>query len=200
MAISTKPPTGKRTVNPSDTSEVFPPSILQDAKSRPERARAYEEKTAVILSFLTRICAGNESTVADAAAFIELGPSFASKMGDLAHHDARVRKGIDLITQGSDNPYLALALASLPLLSQIVRNHETEAAKPITIRIPFTKRRFSPKIRIRLKTPFFRSLTSTPSKLIDKVFGNPEIKASLIANGIDVALPGYREAGNGHRS
>lgn len=198
MAISTKPPAASRSrVKETPNPEPFKPSIVQDAQSRSERARAYEDKVAGILNLAMRMCAGNEGTVSDAAAFIEHGPGFASKLGDLAAHDARIRKGIDFITTGTDNPYAAVVLAALPLISQIIRNHETETAKPLEVRIPFTKRTFRPKIKIRLNIAFLRGMTTTPAQLVRNVFGRPDVKAALITSGIDVALPEYRNLSNG---
>lgn len=193
MALDTKPPgTRARSPRPTDIPQVHKPSIVADKQSRSERARSYEEKTAGLLNLFMKMTAANESTVSDAAAIIEHGPALASKMGDLAAHDQRVRHGIDIITSGTENPYAAVVMAALPLLSQIIRNHETETAKPVEIRIPFTKRTFKPKFKVRLNIPVLRALTSAPQKLIERVFGDPDNKAALINAGIDVALPEYR--------
>lgn len=195
MALDTKPPgTRTRGPRPTDIPQLHKPSIVADKQSRSERARAYEEKTAGLLNIFLKMTAANEGTVSDAAAIIEHGPALASKIGDLAHHDARVRHGIDIITSGTENPYAAVVMAALPLLSQIMRNHETETAKPIEIRIPFTKRTFKPKFKVRLNVPILRALTVGPRQLIERVFGDPAHKAALINAGIDVALPEYRDA------
>ena len=205
MALSTKPPEreGTRVRRPSPTdlpTNLHRPSIVADKPSRSERARAYEEKVAGILNLAMRVCAVNEGTVSDAAAFIEHGPALASKLGDLAAHDQRVRHGIDIITSGTDNPYAAVIVAALPLVSQLVRNHEMDSAKPFEIKIPFTKRTFKPKIKIRLNAPVLRALTTAPGKLIERVFGDPDNRAALITQGIDVALPEYRNASERHAS
>lgn len=193
MALDTKPPgTRSRSPRPTDIPQLHKPSIVADKQSRSERARAYEEKVAGLLNLFMKMTAANEGTVSDAAAIIEHGPALASKMGDLAAHDQRVRHGIDIITSGTENPYAAVALAALPLLSQIIRNHETETAKPVEIRIPFTRRSFRPKIKIHLNIPVLRALTDAPRQLIERVFGDANNKAGLINAGIDVALPEYR--------
>src|SRR5882757_3557955 len=140
MALDTKPPgTRTRGPRPTDIPNLSAQSILVDKKSRSEKAIAYDEKVQGVLNLVMRMCAANESTVADAATFIEHGETFASKMGDLAAHDKRVAHGIDIITSGTENPYAAVVLAALPIVAQIIRNHETETAKPFEIRIPFTK-------------------------------------------------------------
>lgn len=198
MVIQTKPPVkGKG----GDASSTFSrTSILENKKPRSAKAEEYEKKVTGIVGFAMRMCAGNPKTVADAAALIEHGEAFAAKMGDLAAHDKRVQNGIDVIASGSDNPYIAVALATLPLISQIIRNHETETANPIQVKIPFIKRIFRPRIRVRLNVPVLRALTEHPVSYIRRIFGDPAIKAALISNGIDVALPEYQDTGNGHAS
>lgn len=201
MAISSKPQTRRLSPPPGPAFSAQPPTIVQDADNRPERAKAYEEKTAGLLNFLMRACAANEGSVADAAAFIEHGPGIASKAGDLAHKDVRVRKAIDFLSQGTDNPYVALGLSVVPLLMQVIRNHESEATRPIQVRIPLTKKTFTPRVRIRLRNGLLRSMTSAPRSLIQKVFGDPAIKAALISTGVDVALPEYQTvSSNGNDS
>lgn len=193
MAIDTRPPSERiRGPRPTDIPNISPKSILSAKKSRSEKAIAYDEKVQGVLSVIMKICAGNESTVPDAATFLEHGEAFASKMGDLAAHDKRVAHGIDLITTGTDNPYAAAVLAALPIVSQLIRNRETDEAKPFEIRIPFTKRTFKPKIKIRLNIPVMRALTVHPRVLVQNVFGRPDIRQALIENGVEVALPEYQ--------
>lgn len=196
--LSTRPPasSGRSSKTKDSDTEVFKPSIVQDAESRSPRAREYEEKTKGILNLVMRALAGNETTVPDAAVFIEHGPAFASKAGDLAAHDRRVSKAIDFIATGTDNPYGALVVAALPILAQVIRNHESDSAKPFTIRIPFTKKTFTPKIKIKLNTPLIRAMTVHPMSLVKKVFGDPDLKKALIENGVDVALPEYQNVGS----
>ena len=197
MALDTKPP-GTRTRRPQPTDiPAFVPSfstqsIIGEKKSRSEKARAYDEKVQGVLSLAMRIFASNENTVADAAVFIEHGEAFASKMGDLAAHDKRVAHGIDLITTGTENPYAAVVVAALPMIAQFIRNHETETAKPFEIRIPFTKRTFKPKIKVRLNIAFMRALTVQPGQFIRNVFGREDVRAALIESGVEVALPEYK--------
>jgi hypothetical protein len=194
MALDTRPPgTRTRGPRPTDIPDFSPQSILGEKKSRSEKARAYDEKAQNVLSLLMRMCAANEGTVADAAAFIEHGESLASKIGDLAAHDKRVAHGIDLITSGTENPYAAVAIAALPLVAQIIRNHETETAKPFEVRIPFTKKTFRPKIKIRLNIAFMRALTVHPRQMIQNVFGREDVREALIKSGVDVALPEYKD-------
>jgi hypothetical protein len=199
MALDTKPPGARpRSVRPTDIPDFSTQSILGQKKSRSEKARAYDEKVQGVLSLAMRMLATNENTVADAAVFIEHGTAFASKMGDLAAHDKRVAHGIDLITTGTENPYAAVVVAALPMIAQIIRNHETETAKPFEIRIPFTKRTFKPKIKIRLNIAFMRALTVHPRQMIHSVFSREDIRAGLISSGVEVALPEYRDVNARH--
>jgi hypothetical protein len=199
MALDTKPPgTRTRAPRPTDIPNFSAQSILGEKKSRSEKARAYDEKVQGVLALVMKMCAANENTVADAATFIEHGEAFASKMGDLAAHDKRVAHGIDLITSGTENPYAAVVLAALPIVAQIIRNHETETAKPFEIRIPFTKRTFKPKIKIRLNIAFMRALTVHPRQMIHSVFGREDIRTALISSGVEVALPEYKDVNARH--
>lgn len=190
MVSPTRSKTPPRRSEPA--TPTFTPPTLVEAKDRSPKAEEYEEKAAGFLNYLMQSLASNEGTVADSAAFILHGPGFASKAGDLAAHDPRVAKAIDFISSGTDNPYAALAIASLPLVMQIIRNHESETARPLEVRVPFTKRTFKPRIRIRLKNRFLRSLTQAPGQLIERIFHNEEIAKQLMAQGVDVALPAYR--------
>ena len=173
------------------------PSSVAAAPERTRRAEEYERKITDVLSQIMRMCAANEGTVADAATLIQHGPAFASKAGDLADQDDRVRKAVDMITSGTENPYIALGLATLPILAQVMRNHETgDVAKRVHIRIPFTKRSFKLPFKLRLSNPFVRSLTVPPEHITMATFGNPEIRTALAQQGIDLAWNGAPE-GNG---
>jgi hypothetical protein len=194
MALDTRrPDTRTRGPRPTDIPDLSAQSILGSKKSRSEKAHAYEEKVESVLSLVMRMLAGSEATVSDAAVFIEHGEALSEKMGDLAAHDKRVAHGIDLITSGTENPYAAVVLAALPIISQLIRNHETDTAKPFEIRIPFTKRTFKPRIRIRLNIAFMRALTIPPRQLIQNVFGREDVRKALIESGVEVALPEYRD-------
>jgi len=55
------------------------------------------------------------ATVADGAAMLYYVPNIAKKFGDLADVDDNIRKGIDFLTGGVENPYAAAIAATLPL-------------------------------------------------------------------------------------
>jgi hypothetical protein len=176
------------------------PSFVE-TKERGRTAKQYEKKIKTVLNTIFRQAVAHEAAVPDAAAILMYGPDFSEKWGDLAEADKRVRKGIDTILDGAENPYLAAALATAPLLLQVYRNHEEalspkgaiEAVKrtraqakqrePKRWRIPFTKRYV--EFRFRLSVPAVRNMTNDPTELANHVFGNPEIIMALKKAGIE---------------
>jgi len=180
-----------------DNRKPARPGIITAEKKRPKTAQDYEAKIASALHTAMKSTAESEATVADAAAIIRYGPKLAEKAGDLANHDPRVRKAIDLIT-APDNPYLAMAMAAIPLVVQIARNHETKADTEVSsreLRIPFLKskknpegRKFRLRFGIRVRNKWLRSMTEDPRILARDVFSDPEIKKALEDRDIRVAL------------
>lgn len=180
------------------------PGFVEPSR-RPPRAKQYQRKAQRFLNVLMRSAAQHESTVPDAAAIIMYGPDFCEKLGDLANHDARVRRGVDFIMEGAENPYLAFAIAALPMAAQVYRNHQQEMAPRAIvesvkrgraaakdqpgrkIRIPFTKRTIS--VRFRIHFPSVENFSNEPQALTDYVFGDEKIKAALQRAGIEVAHP-----------
>lgn len=159
-------------------------------------AREYEKKTAAMLNAAMRGTAGNPQTVADAAAIIVYGPSFAAAAGELAEADERARKMIDMIATPS-NPWIMLLMAGIPLASQLYRNHETDVVKPVRkitkdIKIPLTKGKvIHLRIPLRFALPkHFRNQTIPAEVLTESVFSNPDVAKALRKRGIDVAWPG----------
>jgi len=178
------------TKQPQFKIEDIPENPLTDAPQRTKRAKEYEARVTGLLQMGMAACVENPSTVADAAAIIEHGPVIASKMGDLADHDERVRKAVDFITSGTENPYLSVAIATLPLVAQILRNHESDVTKNVEFKIPFTKKTVRMPFKIKLKNPFLRGITKEPEVLSQKVYGQPELMAALRSQGLNVAWNG----------
>jgi hypothetical protein len=160
--------------------------------NRTARAKTYETKVTVLLNTAMRATAGSKVTVQDAAALIVHGDVIASKVGDLADVDPRVRRAVDFITSGTENPYAALVAATVPLIAQLIRNHETESTVRVGVRIPFTKRTVRIPFKFALKNKLLRSFTSAPKDLTSSVFDNPKIREALISNRVEVAYPGYQ--------
>jgi hypothetical protein len=170
-------------------SKTAKDTIVRAEKKRPQTAVDYEDKVKSFLHTVLKSTADSESTVPDAAAIIKYGPDFAEKTGDLAEHDPRVRKAIDLIT-APDNPYFAFIMAAAPLAIQIIRNHESDnQVESRELKVPFLKRKFRLRFRLRLKNKWFRAFTSEPKILAKDVFSDPAIAKALKDEGIDVAYP-----------
>ncbi len=113
----------------------------------------------------------------DAATFLKHGPGFAKAAGNLAAEDARAAQVVDMLT-APDSPYLMFAMVAIPMVAQLVRNHQPElidasltfkerraerkqakaaGLKPKTAKPPITvhvfKREFKIPIRLRLRMP-----------------------------------------------
>ncbi len=172
----------RRSRTPKDT-------IIRHEVKRPQTAIDYEDKVKSFLHTALKSTAGDEKTVADAAAIIRYGPDFAEAAGDLAEQDARVKKAIDLIS-APDNPYVALAVASIPFAVQLMRNHESDnQVESRELKVPFFKRKFRLRFRLRLKNKWLRAISSDPKVLARDVFSDQTITKALKDEGIDIAYP-----------
>jgi hypothetical protein len=181
-------------------------------KTRTPTQKEYEARCA---SFLKAgvIGALNTGNMPDAAALLDLGPQFAQATGVLADADERARKAIDLLTS-PNSPIAMFALTALPLISQLMRNHEPQikaapdtwraaraarkAAKaggpPVaktepafTLHLPFGRKipvRLTTRIKVGKLLSGFRSQTSDPRELTFKVFSDPKIVKALADQGI----------------
>jgi hypothetical protein len=188
MATATKLPALQSVPRTASRKPVEPiADELLDGKERSPKAKAYESKVKGILNLVMKSAVQSETFVSDGAAILAHGPDFCKAAGDLADHDPRAAKIIDFINGGSDNPYAAMIVAAIPLVAQVVRNHEMEAAAPVGIRIPFTKLRFNLKLRLRLKNPFLRAATMDGDELSRQVFSTPGVLDSLKDQGVNVA-------------
>jgi hypothetical protein len=185
----------------------------QTAVSREYTARTNSVLKALLISSLS---AGD---FADAAAIIHYGPQFAKATGGLADASDMARKAIDIFTSPS-NPVALFALAAIPLVGQVFRNHEQQlaevpatvrerrrerkAAKAAGIRPPQGAPRFTIKLgkrsipiyfRMRIKglsvlLSGFRSQTQEPASLASRVFSDPDVISSLEKQGIRLVSHG----------
>lgn len=190
---------------PDDVKEDFAEAdaTIGESPKKSVRHRQYEKKVRKLLAAGFRYTAANENTVSDAAAIIIHGPDFADSAGALADKDERFRRGIDMLTDGSENPYLAFAIAAVPFAMQIYRNHEkdlqpsviAERVKqnraerkeraPKEYKIPFTNKRL--QIKFRFQFPAMQVLTNEPTALADYVFSNPNVQQMIHKQDIKVA-------------
>src|SRR5215472_8677587 len=129
------------------------------------RSRKYAQSVKSILNVIFKEAVSHEATVPDAAAILMYGPDFCKSAGDLADHDAKFRAALDWLDEGTSNPYLAFAMATLPFVAQVYRNHQDSLAPTAIVqsiranrqvakqregrkfRIPFTKREITIRFR-----------------------------------------------------
>lgn len=157
----------------------------------PRGALAYQKKARSLVSLATKLTLGNPRTLPDSAALVMYGPDLADKAGLLAVHDANFARAIDMLTEGAENPYLAMTMAAAPLVFQLIRNHEP-IMEPQSrgLPLPFLKDAGGQPRRLRIKfgvkLGMFRNLTHAPDLLTTHVFNDPNIQAALIAQGVNL--------------
>jgi hypothetical protein len=178
-------------------------------RPRTATAREYEMKTRAALNTVLRFCVQNTNTVPDAATIIAYGDDFAAAVGDVADISKPIQHGIDVILS-PESPWLALAIAGIPMASQLIRNHQTQIAaaqsnfknrpdktarkaqraenKANRPRVHFKlgKREISFSVPVKLKFGFLMSQTVEPKKLADGVFNNEQVVKALKKRGINV--------------
>jgi hypothetical protein len=205
-------PEPPRESNGNEPSFKFIDADIGEFIKRPKTsiAREYEKKTEAALNSVMRFCAQNPRTVADAAAIIAYGDNFASAVGEVAEVNRRTRQMIDLILS-PESPWLALAIAGIPMATQLLRNHETAVsnipqtfknrpskeqrkavkaeAKANRPKVAFKlfKREIKITLPFRLKFNFVMSQTVEPEALTKAVFSNEQVVKALKKRGIDVA-------------
>jgi hypothetical protein len=171
-------------------------------------ARDYEKKTRAALNTVMRFCAQNPRTVSDAAAIIAYGDDFASAVGEVAEINKSTRRMIDLVLS-PESPWLTLAIAGIPLATQLMRNHqdtvaalnlknrpskearkaakaERKANRP-KVGFKLFKREIKFTLPIKLKLGFVMSQTVEPDALTKAVFSNEQVAKALKKRGIKVA-------------
>jgi hypothetical protein len=169
----------------SDSAPKPDTSMLEEGKKRSKRAERYEDKVKEFVQAGFAITVRKPETRADAAALVMYGPALCEKWGDLADADPRVRKGIDYLTEGTQNPYLAVAATTIPFIIQLLRNHEQDLeVKQRGLRIPFTQKRFGFKFGLKMKFLSAVPGTSKPEFLEQHVFNDPDVIEKLEKLGI----------------
>lgn len=181
---------------------------------RPQSANA-KDYTKKIGSALKAVAIGSiqAHNFPDAATILWHGPGAATALGTLCDEEERVAKMVDMLTSPS-NPWTACALAMMPLVSQLVRNHEKEIQQlpsrwrmgrearqarreakqdqpkaPARFHIRIGKRTIP--IRVKAHIPFVstfiagaRGQTQEPNVIAAKVFMDPNVLKSLEKLGI----------------
>jgi hypothetical protein len=173
-------------------------------------AREYEHKAESALNAVMRFCAQNPKTVPDAAAIIAYGDNFAAAVGEVAEINPKTRRMIDLILT-PESPWLALAIAGIPLATQLMRNHqeslatipsrfgsreqrkaakaERKASKASQPKFTFKilGKQIGIRIPLKFKLGILTSQTVEPESLTNAVFSNEQVVKALKKRGIDVA-------------
>jgi hypothetical protein len=151
-------------------------------------ALKYEKKMRSVFRDLALMTVVNPRTQYDFAAITLHGPQAAEAIGDLAAVDSKVARGVDMLSEGASNPYVACIIACAPLALQIARNHEDEEfSTPAGIRIPFIKKTIRlPKLRWRFKIgPKLRAIfTQDKQEIAQRVFTDPDVIEALKSRGV----------------
>jgi len=167
--------------------EVHPDKKLIAGDRRKTGAAKYEKKMRGVFRDASLLTVTNQNTVSDAAAIILHGPQAARAIGDLAAIDPKIARGVDMLSEGSTNPYVACVLACMPLGLQMIRNHEnTEVSSPASFRIPIIKKSIRlPKIHFKFKlSDKMRMFTKDPQEFTFKVLTDPDVVEALKSRGI----------------
>lgn len=153
-------------------------------KKQSRRAKAYTDQVGLMLGGFAKEALEHPNTVADGAALLYYTDKVAVAWGELADADERVRKGLDWIAGGVENPYLAAVMATLPLALQIVRNHEPEVETTGRVFKVFGKEF---KFKFRIKMGRLRQLfTHDPDELVNAALTPANVR-TLEKNGVRVA-------------
>ena len=124
---SATPPNGEVPAGERETSHVIldAPNFASFVKiTRTTRSREYEKKVNSVLKSVF-FASLNNRRIDDAATILDRGPAFALAAGNLADHDERVARVLDMLT-APDNPYVVAAITAIGLVGQLTRNHEDE--------------------------------------------------------------------------
>lgn len=195
---------------PPDWESIFAAKDYTELVRPAQTARA-KEYSGMVKSMLKSgvIGAINMGDFPDAAALLQRGPAFADAAGQFADKNDQAAKMIDLLCSPGSAP-VAFIFAAIPLIMQLVRNHETALKE-----IPNTRRnaklrrkamadaskaeapRFTVKlwkwqIPIRYRSRFkisklfimLKSDTQDPYQMTMNVFSDPKVVAALKKQGI----------------
>lgn len=165
-----------------------PDADLIDKPARSAKAKQYEKKLKRGFGNLTRIALSRPQTVADGATLMLYAPKVSESWGDLAVGNKTISGAIEMFEQTTSSPVTAAIAATAPMLMQIVRNHEA-SLEPKIREIKFGRFRFKLPRKIGIRLGLFRNYTDEPKSIIDHVFSDPRIIASLEKNRVIVANP-----------
>lgn len=184
-------------------------ALLRPASSRV--AKEYTQKTNSVLKALL-VGSLNAGDFPDAAAILRHGPGFAAATGQLADASDRAKALIDMATSPA-SPATMFVMTAIPLIGQIIRNHEAQIAQiPETRRqrramrkaVVQAKAEREPRFTIKMfgrqwpvytsfKMPKwskvfagFRTQTQEPDMLAMQVFTDPKVIDALRKMGVNL--------------
>lgn len=179
------------------------------------KSRLYRDKANSVLK-AALVGSINAGDFTDAAAILRHGPAFANATGQLAESSDRAAALIDMITSPS-NPLAMFVITTIPLVSQLMRNHETQLANVPEAREQAKRQRKAmkaarkaeePRFTIRLlkwQIPVhwhpkklsvnklfagFKSQTVDPHALVADVFTDDDVMKALAKMGIIITRAG----------
>lgn len=166
-------------------------STIGGSPRRQRGAAAYERKLRAIFATGIKITAQRPSTVPDSAALIIYSPKVAKTVGELAASDPRIARGIDVLFDGTNSPWLNAAVALAPLASQMIRNHEP-VLEPRSrgLKVPFTRITFNFPFKLGIKLGILRNVTNEPQSFADWVFSQPEVQEAFKRQEVPLAWRG----------
>lgn len=175
----------------------YPDTRITQERTRTARAKKYDKKAAVVIGAMTRATLENPHTVTDGVTLLYYGQTLVERVGDLADADDRVRRALDSLENGVNNPYIAAISTAAIVGLQIARNHESAMQTEVkALRIPFTKKTFKFKVRLRFPERL-RPFTHDPDELTRAAL-TPSVLATLKRQGVKIA-PRYGNRDNGAR-
>lgn len=170
-------------------------------KEETPRAKEYRGKANSLFNAILQLRLADPNGLADVSAILQRGPTTALRAGALADENEQFRKIMDMVT-APDNPAVMLALAGIPLIMQLFRNHEGElqearnmraARKGMTREEKQKAKAARPRVEFRFlgrtfKMPFrfkvnlgamLRTNTVPPEYLVSTVIGDPKVRTEL---------------------
>lgn len=170
------------------------PDIIKKQR-RASGAKGYEDKVTDILKAGVTFTVGNPATVVDAAAILMHADNVSYTLGDLAVADPHTAAVINFLHGGTGNPATAAAMAVMPMVLQILRNHEPTIETATRITIPFTRKRLGITIPSRFKVRISNNkvaaaMTNDPGKLYSATF-TPAVVAEIQEN-LKVTVANYQ--------
>lgn len=189
-----------------DTSFFDSPNFADFVKrTKTAVARDYEKRVASLVKTIAFGRMQSPGGLPDAAALIYNGANFSAASGMLAAEDKYAAKMIDIITS-PENPYVVFAIAAIPMVAQLMRNHEADLQgatakvkmtraqrkahaaahpKPVAeLTIPILKKKIRVKVPFRIKLTMLRSQSVDPGTLVNVVFSDVKVRRELRKQGV----------------